>query len=314
MDTPHTILGISHGAARTEIRAAFRRRVLECHPDAGGSDAEFCKLREAYESLTITPETREDEAARIYREMERATEWAKHSSGTAGFGNIELVKHGRSVKIVGRMKAGRFEFDGRIISYGDVSSPPWGAHRTVMSGDSVHIEGNLLNGATVRGRSILAVDVFGMKRVVKDPVRVGVVRDASLRTRIVAGDNAVLRNCHGPADIRGGTVDVCDVRDGCAIDARRAVIRGNTVTHDCSIRITESLTFTTSQMLGLSDDCAISWPGGSARLGRLKSYRISRLPGHGNVPGTMVGNGFVITIPMLERVAAGRAWNPFRRG
>ena len=184
METPYTVLGVRHDAARHEIRTAFRKRVLECHPDAGGSDAEFRKVREAYETLTVIPETREDEAARIYSEMEKATEWAKHSSGTAGFGNIELIKHGRSIKIVGRMKAGRFRFDGRIISYGDVSSPPWGKHRTVLSGDSVHIEGNLLNGATIRGRSILAVDVLGLKRVIKDPVRVGVVQDASLRTRI----------------------------------------------------------------------------------------------------------------------------------
>lgn len=311
METPHAVLGVSHGAARTEIRAAFRKRVLECHPDAGGSDAEFRRVREAYEELTITPETREDEAERIYREMERATEWARHSSGTAGFGNIELVKHGRSVKIVGRMKAGRFRFDGRIISYGDVSSPPWGAHRTVLSGDTIHIEGNLLNGATVRGRSILAVDVFGLKRAVKDPVRVGVVRNAPLRTRIVAGDNAVLRNCHGPADIRGGLIDVCDVRDGCAIEARRAIIRGSTVTHDCMIDVSESLSFTTTDVLGLSDDCTVSWPGGKIRLGRLKPYRISRLPGHGGAHGTMVGNGFVITVPMLEHVAAKGGWNPF---
>lgn len=311
MEAPHTVLGIRHGAYHNEIRAAFRKRALECHPDAGGSDAEFRKVREAYETLTITPETREDEAARIHREMERATEWARHSSGTAGFGNIELVKHGSSVKIVGRMKAGRFEFDGRIISYSDVSSPPWGAHRTVLAGDSVHIEGNLINGATVKARNVLVVDVFGMRRTVRDMDRVGIVRDASLRTHVLAGESAVLRNCHGPADIRGGLIDVRDVRDGCAIEARRAVIRGSTVTHDCTIGISESLMFTTSQMLGLSDDCMISWPGGSIRLGQLKSYRISRLLGHDGIPGTIVGNGFVITIPMLERVAAGRGWNPF---
>ena len=130
---------------------------------------------------------------------------------------------------------------------------------------------------------------------------------------IIGGENVVLRNCYGPADIRGGTVEVCDIRDKCVVKARRAVIRGNTVTHDCTIHVTESLTFTTSEMLGLSDDCIVSWPGNSTKLGRLKSYRISRLPEHQSMSGTMVGNGFEITAKMLDFVMARRAWNPLSR-
>ena len=317
MSTPRAILGVRDGADPSEIRAAFRRKALECHPDAGGSNSSFIAVTRAYDALTNIPESREAEAARLYGEMEKAARWCSEPSsfGTAEFGGLALERYGGSVKVVGRVKAGRFAFGGRITVYGDVSSPPWGGdHMTVLDGDTVEVRGSILNGATVRGRDVSAVDVFGLRRVLRDEVRVGVSRDASLRTRVEAAGSVTLRHCHGPADVRGDAIDVADVRDGCALEARRIVVRGSTVTHDCTIRVSESLSFTTQHILGLSDDCTVSWDGGNVKLGRLKSCRVAGMPGFGGVPGTMVGGGFVMTVDMLERAAAGRGrWNPFAR-
>lgn len=58
MSTYHDILGINPGASQEEIKHAFRRRALECHPDQadeGDKEAaqrEFLRVREAFENLS----------------------------------------------------------------------------------------------------------------------------------------------------------------------------------------------------------------------------------------------------------------------
>ncbi|MFB6119037.1 J domain-containing protein [Halosegnis sp.] len=41
-------LGLPSGASREEVRAAYRERVKEVHPDHGGDEEEFKRLQEAY--------------------------------------------------------------------------------------------------------------------------------------------------------------------------------------------------------------------------------------------------------------------------
>jgi hypothetical protein len=41
-------LGLEAGASQDEVRNAYRSQVKEVHPDRGGTEAEFKKLREAY--------------------------------------------------------------------------------------------------------------------------------------------------------------------------------------------------------------------------------------------------------------------------
>jgi len=49
----HRILGIEQGADQESIRAAYRERVKETHPDTDtGSEEEFKRVRRAYERLT----------------------------------------------------------------------------------------------------------------------------------------------------------------------------------------------------------------------------------------------------------------------
>lgn len=43
-------LGCKPGAGKEEIRQAYRKLAKVCHPDAGGSSYDFCRLREAYET------------------------------------------------------------------------------------------------------------------------------------------------------------------------------------------------------------------------------------------------------------------------
>lgn len=47
----HQILGIDADASAAEVTAAYRRRVLNAHPDRGGRTEEFIAIRKAYETL-----------------------------------------------------------------------------------------------------------------------------------------------------------------------------------------------------------------------------------------------------------------------
>ncbi len=61
MPSPYDVLGISRDAGDEEIKQAYRERVLESHPDHGGSRAEFKQVRQAYEQITH-PEQRENKS------------------------------------------------------------------------------------------------------------------------------------------------------------------------------------------------------------------------------------------------------------
>ncbi|MEM4781593.1 MAG: ferredoxin Fer [Halalkalicoccus sp.] len=51
MESPFDVLGIEPGAGPKEVERAYRRRVLETHPDHGGSSAAFQRVRAAYEAI-----------------------------------------------------------------------------------------------------------------------------------------------------------------------------------------------------------------------------------------------------------------------
>lgn len=48
---PRQVLGVSKDASADEIKAAFRRRAFETHPDRGGDAGEFREVHDAYERL-----------------------------------------------------------------------------------------------------------------------------------------------------------------------------------------------------------------------------------------------------------------------
>ena len=58
----HDVLGVAHDATLAEIKAQFRVRALELHPDHGGDDAGFIALKRAYDSLVAKRRRRGEKA------------------------------------------------------------------------------------------------------------------------------------------------------------------------------------------------------------------------------------------------------------
>ncbi|SDL09935.1 DnaJ domain-containing protein [Natronorubrum texcoconense] len=50
-EPPHVTLGVSPDATPDEIRQAYRREAKTAHPDKGGSEAAFRRVKRAYEAL-----------------------------------------------------------------------------------------------------------------------------------------------------------------------------------------------------------------------------------------------------------------------
>jgi hypothetical protein len=48
---PHALLGVAPGAPLEEVKAAFRRKALEHHPDHGGEAAAFIAVKRAYDRI-----------------------------------------------------------------------------------------------------------------------------------------------------------------------------------------------------------------------------------------------------------------------
>lgn len=50
--SPYSLLGVTAASNPEEIRAAYKRRALETHPDKGGDPEEFLRVKQAYEAIT----------------------------------------------------------------------------------------------------------------------------------------------------------------------------------------------------------------------------------------------------------------------
>lgn len=65
MPSPFDVLGVDADADDDEVRAAYRERVKDAHPDHGGTKQEFRAVREAYERILdgdVPDETTADDA------------------------------------------------------------------------------------------------------------------------------------------------------------------------------------------------------------------------------------------------------------
>lgn len=47
-ETPYSILGLTPNATEEEIKGAYRRLAAQHHPDKGGDEVEFIKVKLAY--------------------------------------------------------------------------------------------------------------------------------------------------------------------------------------------------------------------------------------------------------------------------
>lgn len=51
-EDPHQVLGVPRGASAAVIKKAYRQLVKQHHPDAGGDQADFIRVKQAYEALS----------------------------------------------------------------------------------------------------------------------------------------------------------------------------------------------------------------------------------------------------------------------
>ena len=61
---PYKILGITPTAKKTEIKKAYRKLVMEHHPDHGGDEEKFKQINEAYSVLSNEKKKAEFDARR----------------------------------------------------------------------------------------------------------------------------------------------------------------------------------------------------------------------------------------------------------
>ncbi len=64
---PHALLRVDHGASGKDLRAAYRRFVVEHHPDQGGDPAWFIAGQEAYRRLSAASPTRDSADLQFHR-------------------------------------------------------------------------------------------------------------------------------------------------------------------------------------------------------------------------------------------------------
>ena len=67
----YEILGVTRLSNASEIKAAYKRRAKETHPDAGGSASAFAQVREAYRVLSSPLDRRSYDRSRIRQQSER---------------------------------------------------------------------------------------------------------------------------------------------------------------------------------------------------------------------------------------------------
>jgi len=68
-ENPYDVLGIAASATPAEVKRAYRRKVLQCHPDAvgDGREGEFHRVQQAYEALDTPHRTGRDTSATGWR-------------------------------------------------------------------------------------------------------------------------------------------------------------------------------------------------------------------------------------------------------
>ena len=276
----------------------------------------------------------------IYKEMKVAEEWAAALNranitatrlfGSKTLGEIELERKANgALSIKGNFMAGSLTYDGPVMMSGNITSPSWvdeyRTHIRLTRGDFKMVDPlenkyKIENGSrlTVENGNVVVGNVFGRKYRVDDVEgRVGVYQIRQRRTQISAPKGKIIvENVVNTVTLNADTVIVLDVEDDVVISTRELLFYGSKLTYDSVIELKRGGTmrfFERFSIQGLSGDAIIKLEDSKIiRLFNLKTRRIRNLPDE-LVPdkeqyakdATMVGNGFVITYEMLERLPVG---------
>ena len=78
----YDVLGVSRDASDKDIKTAFRKLAQKYHPDAGGDEAKFKEISEAYETLSDAKKRKEYDQLLMFGGMPGAG--AAAGCGSAG--------------------------------------------------------------------------------------------------------------------------------------------------------------------------------------------------------------------------------------
>lgn len=93
--TPYEILGVAADATEAELKAAYRRRVFETHPDRGGDAKQFRAVQDALDA--IARERGDGElpawARRLLKHIEAARGAAQHGNISEAASHVAAFTH-----------------------------------------------------------------------------------------------------------------------------------------------------------------------------------------------------------------------------
>jgi DnaJ-class molecular chaperone len=100
----YSILGVSKDTSENEIKKAFRKKALECHPDkTGGDDTLFKEINLAYETLSDSDKRHAYDNPNPFNGLNMGGDhndiFAQMFSGMGGFGNMNININGQNVNV-----------------------------------------------------------------------------------------------------------------------------------------------------------------------------------------------------------------------
>lgn len=218
----YEVLGVAATVDEGELRRAFRLRLRETHPDAGGDAAAFIQVQRAWELVGTA-----DARAAYDRGLSSDDEpWAR---SPAGSGRTGTRPGARSYGVAGAWRRERYVRQARALAGADadvystafVRSAPWPLRR-------------LLADALAEEVTAAAVDELGMGFTAWHGVAAGDTDGADVLDHLVLGPSGLYaltsEDFGGPVRFRRGEL----IRDGVTgatpvgdlVDRARAVARG----------------------------------------------------------------------------------------
>ena len=188
----YAILNIGRNSTQREIKEAYRRKVLEHHPDQGGSQEAFITITTAYGMLKSNVESTSN-----FSSIEQILDRLSNTNfGNESFGDVNFKKSGDIVTISGNLKDGVWNFhkSGSYLTiYCNNAFSEYGKQIVIMA------KKLKFNGA-MSGVNIIVDELIG-----------NVVRGDERRNSEIDAERVLLRNTHGGVKITGKYIQVDNI-------------------------------------------------------------------------------------------------------